>query len=716
MRVGKWFHRRAEVTEKAQWRILLELTFSELDRQLHRDTIERLFAEYEHIPPYHVRIPELSDEEKDSLSYAFRAMRVIERSNERKHTQSTYYQGMVERYVLLRGKEERDRVMLDFLATLDNNPVRLRGDAKAFKHRWADFSLVTERHLRFIQREEMLQELCLDIVAHFISQVLAAHAELTEENVTLAQRILRELNLEAFLTELMEHSRRWQTQVAAFETLAKIVRAMPQGAQFRILSLETNALIMRFCTDPTTNVWQQIAAIGLLAQCDPLGVMEVIQQRLLPEEVPAISDDLFVRRGIVEIIGREFPNEAGFDYLAQLVQKRDPSDYVRVKLVQTLATFKTEEARALLRGYLHGEPDERCSQVRAQAAFEWGAIGREAVDNGDEALLAEAIHQLTWAIAEGDDPLLRRAALEEAALVANRRESVLEKRHLDALDKSILDAIQTAIEREDITPQEINWAAEAWVQVVVATNPVYYEVLRVLQPRIEQTYSGHSFDIASSELPDDEDALGMSLAHLTRRDFGVYLEWRQDRVRVYRGNRMRLTFWRVLYELRNPNPAKRQGFRHTVARRFRGTLRAHSGILAEITQTKVPGEPLYLEHEGSWRRHLPLVDDYLSICRRSDAGKTVRLFSSFGITSIQGPAELLRAWRNLFLMSWRFRDYAELRNANPLHKQYDDPRAYIEAMRRDFGIETQFTPYSYEYGGERIELRVPRVQSIFESR
>jgi hypothetical protein len=716
MRVGKWFHRKEQEAEKAPWRVLLELSFTELDRQLHRDTIERLFEEIEKIPDYELRIPELTDDDKESLSYAFRAMQVIERSNARKHTQAAYYQSMVDRYVLLRGKAERDRVMLDFLSILDDDPRRLRGDAKAFKQRWADFGLVTERHQRIVLREEMLQELCLDIVAKYVSSVLSTRSELTEENVGFAESVLKALNLEQFLTEIMNDSRRWQTQIAAFDTLAKIVHALPQGAQFRILSLETSALVMRFCTDPNANVWQQISAIGLLAQSDPLGVMDVIQQRLLADELPIKSDDLFVRRGIIEIIGREFSNEAGFDYLAQLVRKRDPSDYVRMKLVQTIATFKTVESRAILHDYVRGEPDETSFQVRAQAAFEWGTIGRDAVDAGDDALLADAIRELAWAIAEGDDTLLRRAALEEAARIANHRETVLEKRRVDELDKTILDAIQTVFERPTVTASEVNWAADAWVQVVVGTMPDYYLVRDNLEPRLEQTYSGQSFTIARDQLPVDEDALGLILAYLTRRDFGVYVAWHEDHARVYRGNRMRLSLWRILYEVRNPNPAKRQAVRHTVARRFDGTIRAHSGILAEITQTKVPGEPLYLANEGSWRRYLPLVDDYLSMCRRSHAGRVVRLYSSFGITTIRGPADPMRCWRNFFLMSWKYRDYAELRNANPLHKQYSDAREYVEAVNQRFGIETRFIPYSYEYEGERVELRVPTVQAVFETR
>lgn len=715
MRVGDRFNRRVREIQKAPWRIGVELAFSELNRLLHRDTIERLFNEFEALPDYDPRIAGLSEDEKQSLSYAFRAMEIVRRSNNRKKYLTASYQEMINRYSLLRGKEERDRVMLGFLSLLEKNPRRLRGDAKAFRRRWADLGLVTERCQRVLFREEMLQELCLDIVGHFLAAVLATRSELTEENVAFAETLLKRMDVERFLTEVMEGSRRWQTRVAAFETLAKIVNALPQGAQFRILSLETSALVMRFCTDPDENVWAQIAAIGLLARSDPLGVMEVIEQRLLAEEVPSKSDDLFVRRGIVEVIGREFPNEAGFEYLARLAQKRDPSDFVRVKLVETLATYPTPQARNLLREYLRGGLGETCPQVRAQAAFAWGHLGRNAVDAGDEALLAEAVEELSWAIAKGELPLLRRAALEEAAHLVRHRENVLEKGHLDAYDKQILDAIQFALDQ--LTPfapdPQITWAADAWLQIVVVTTPEFPRVREVLLSRIEETDSGRFFDLPRDELPEDEETLGRILAYLTLQDFGLYVEWRGDSARIYRGYRMRFALWRALHELRNPSPAKRQGFRHTVGRQFRGTLRAHSGILAEVTQTKVPGEPLYLASEASWRRHLPLVDDYLSLCRRLHAGREVRLFSSFGVTTLQGPADALRRWRTFFRMSWNFPHYAELRNANPLHKQYTRPREYIEAVRRDFGIETRFTPHAYLYEGEKIPLRVPSVEEAF---
>lgn len=716
MRVGNWFNRRVREIQKAPWRIGIELAFSELDRLLHRDTIERLFNEFETLPDYDPRIAGLTEDDKQSLSYTFRAMEIVRRSNERKNHLTAYYQEMVSRYSLLRGKEERDHVLLDFLSLLDKNPHRLRGDAKALKHRWADFGLVTERYQRLLFREEMLQELCLDIVGYFLVSVLAPRSELTEENVSFAETLLKRMDVEHFLRDVMNSSRRWQTRVAAFEALAKIVHVLPQGAQFRILSLETTALVMSFCTNPGENVWAQISAIGLLARSDPLGVMEVIEQRLLSEKIPSKSDDLFVRRGIVDIIGREFPNEAGFEYLARLAHKRDPSDFVRLKLVETLALYPTPEARNLLREYLRGGLNETCPPVRAQAAFAWGHLGRNAVDAGDQTLFAQAVEELSWAIAHSDLPLLRRAALEEAVHLVRHRESILQKGSLDASDKKILDAIQLAI--DCLTPlenrkAEINWAADAWLQIVVVTLPEFSQVRETLLSRLEETDSGHFFDLPRTELPENEETLGQILAYLTLQDFGLYVEWRGDSARIYRGYRMRFALWRALYELRNPNPAKRQGFRHTVGRKFRGTLRAHSGILAEVTQTKVPGEPLYLAVEASWRRHLPLVDDYLSLCRQVHAGREVRLFSSFGVTTLQGPADALRRWRIFLRMSWNFAHYAELRNANPRHKQYPHPREYVETMRRDFGIETHFTPHSYVYEGKKIPLRVPSVEETF---
>src|SRR5262249_29293169 len=117
--------------------------------------------------------------------------------------------------------------------------------------------------------------------------------------------------------------------------------------------------------------------------------------------------------------------------------------------------------------------------------------------------------------------------------------------------------------------------------------------------------------------------------------------------------------WRVLHEARRRTPYKRQDALHTLGRKFRGRLRAPSGVLAEATSTSVPGEPLALPDDGTWGPHMPTVDDLLSMPLGSAA--PVLLFSTRGLTRIKPPRTFLLRLGARLKLSARYAQFAELR-------------------------------------------------------
>ncbi|MCU0861900.1 MAG: hypothetical protein MUE65_06255, partial [Methanomassiliicoccales archaeon] len=127
---------------------------------------------------------------------------------------------------------------------------------------------------------------------------------------------------------------------------------------------------------------------------------------------------------------------------------------------------------------------------------------------------------------------------------------------------------------------------------------------------LKKTFESCLLDLARSEsewFPEDlldfrdADLSGRVLAVLSQADFGFDVTLRGHRIRVTRGEVFGFRLWRFLHELRNPSPDKRQAFRHTIGRIFRGTIRSPSGILCELAETRVPGEPLFISEEGGWR-------------------------------------------------------------------------------------------------------------------
>ena len=176
---------------------------------------------------------------------------------------------------------------------------------------------------------------------------------------------------------------------------------------------------------------------------------------------------------------------------------------------------------------------------------------------------------------------------------------------------------------------------------------------------------------------------------------------------------MRRRLWRILFELRNPAPNKRQAFRHTLGRVQRGQLRAHPGHLHEITATWVPGERVHVEREGGWGRHLPTVDDLLDLPLVGPA--PVRLFSSHGITTLTPPPGLWRRLRERLRLSVRYPELAALRLASLRGTEPHERRRYLERVERDFGITAHFTPYRSR-APEQLELLFPTAAPPAEPR
>ncbi|HJX29792.1 MAG TPA: hypothetical protein VJ885_17965, partial [Thermoanaerobaculia bacterium] len=192
------------------------------------------------------------------------------------------------------------------------------------------------------------------------------------------------------------------------------------------------------------------------------------------------------------------------------------------------------------------------------------------------------------------------------------------------------------------------------------------------------------------DLPDREETVGRVLSVLAQEDFGIALERAGRGARLTREPVFRFRAWRFLHELRHPSPDKRQAFRHTVGRVHEGQVRAPSEVLAELAQTKVPGEPLYLAEDDGWRPWLPLPDDAITCLNQGLPGEPVRFYTSEGVTELEAPRTLLgrlRAW-------WRLsRGFAPLaRHRNWREGGQESPEGYLRELA-SLGFRATFRPH-----------------------
>ncbi|MEM7232038.1 MAG: hypothetical protein AAF517_07690, partial [Planctomycetota bacterium] len=171
-------------------------------------------------------------------------------------------------------------------------------------------------------------------------------------------------------------------------------------------------------------------------------------------------------------------------------------------------------------------------------------------------------------------------------------------------------------------------------------------------------------------------------------------------LRVTKGHNFRRRLWRFIHEFRYPSPDKRQAFPHTIGRVFHGDVRCPSAILSELAETKVPGEPLFIGEEAGWRPYLPLVDDMISTVDAGWNQRTIRLFTSEGVTKIVTPKSIFGRAKAYAALTWKFQRFAKLRNWRS--KEGGQARDYVDALR-ELGFEIEIEAHK-DRGGEERQL------------
>jgi len=306
--------------------------------------------------------------------------------------------------------------------------------------------------------------------------------------------------------------------------------------------------------------------------------------------------------------------------------------------------------------------------------------------------------------------LVCRGVLESLNSLMETYTKDRKKKEVDAFEFKILRCLDHIIQ-DCSYPDNIRREASAIREkIIVLKIPSAQELLALVEKEECLLKEGQRFFIPESVV-DNEDTLGRVLSLTSVKNFGLYAMAVKGGYEIIRGDRYRRKFWRILYEYKHPDPAKRQGFLHSVGRQLSGTIRAHPRLLAEITETKVPGERLYIPSENTWRSYLPTVDDLLSLCCVKLAGKPVRLFSPEGVLKITGPQKLLdrvMLWINI---SFGYDKLAKHRNVEAKRLTSHMARGLMQVAFEDLGISCSFHPHEYQYAGKLYSAIDPIVAS-----
>ncbi len=548
----------------------------------------------------------------------------------------------------------------------------LRRDRAGFG-RWFGHDTVTGRYRR--RRGETLRGLGCHLER---LGVLAGFALERLRDPSLQATGWRRWQLEALLVEILERRLDPRTDRILFEAARTMAVGAHPDLRAELLPgtiLDTAARLGR---DGGEDAWVRVAALELLEVARPAG----LEQRVIDAlAAPGAGDDRFVRARLVAAAGRHLE---GLVRLGQVLRlgRSDPSPHVRqavARLARAAGPGVGEEAWEAMAA---GDP---VAEVR-RAALLAAAEGLEAGDGASSRILRRAL-------AEEEDALTLRVALEavergQDLLVALDDERA--RRWATALEPPIRElrgrSGSIAVRR---------WAGETMNRLWVTGRPAARGYALRVAGRIREVPPGESIVLPAAARLDagDDEAVGRALAELARSDFGLYLDPGRQRDRLLRGERYGFRLWRLVHELLHSAPDKRQGHSHSRGRVHYGRLAAPAGRLAELTETGVPGEPVFLAEEQGHRPYLPLLDDVVSTLNQWGGVRESRFFTAEGVTRVAPPASSaarLAAWARL---TASFPRVAQLRNWR--EREGGDPAAYVAELRR-LGFDVRFDPWAGE--------------------
>lgn len=593
-----------------------------------------------------------------------------------------------------RDPQHRRDLLLTYAAQLGSRGLALRADARALR-RWFGPDALEERYVRVLAELERVLSLSLRQLGRLSAQCLQHEPRQGADRLPQWSA----LQLEESLWPMLEYLGNPQIRTDAMQCLLTALSALPLEQQENLLHTQTLHLVYQAAQNLRADTWLQCAALQILAGMATGNFIAVAESRLraaqesgsLAQNVQNAQDaDLFVRRRIVDAL----PHLAQEPRAALLkLARRDPSPWVRQGVVLVLAGQACAGQGALLlelypQLLLHdAEP-----KVRAQAA--WAM--QDLLHLQQRQIHGQPLPLLDWlchALQHEKHQFVLRTLL--ALIEACVRQLAEEHGSQGQAQLALwLQALNPHLERlhREAEFKVRRWTAQCAECLWLYADARHLQLLPALRSALSTCAVGSCIDLPTACNAFSAARLARMLAVLARADFGLSLEQTRHGWRLWRGQRFGFRLWRALHEWRHPSPDKRQAFRHTIGRIFRGEIRIPSPILAEMSETKVPGEPLQLESEGGWRPYLPLVDELISSLQQADAGTPLRIVSAEGITELQPPQGLLRRLQAKIWLTRNFALLAQLRNWR--EDSQASPDSYLKKVQ-ELGFKVKFQAHRY---------------------
>ncbi len=604
----------------------------------------------------------------------------IEQSLERFQQAEARYASYIKNIKHAATLEERWQHQKTFLQGLGYSKKQLRADHAAFK-RWFDDSAILDRYQDYLAQIEAKVEFTLTR----LGALLAKYREQFGEQD--AYELFRALDIESFSLSILKSNEKTRMLLAMLRCFSSILQA---GDQEIALPGRVESLIYAYANQAKSLDWVQVEAIEVLLRLGKSNTAELIRYQF---EKPSKEGAIFFIRAKLLELAMTFQSAFTPEILDHLISlaSRDKSPLVRQKLLKCLHLVDQQRATAIIDDYLGHElvPSvmgamwvdfhniiERLDCDTFLLERYWITLNKE--QSTDLLRLMIEVMPEIYKVLEGDS---------KTAFYENCNETLT---HFNTSHEL------TRVRRWSAKVRQHLWLLRHGLNALVSREA------------LDTCKLGSGMKIPRPRGTSEQD-IARSLSALGNDCHGLDLEFSDNNIRVRSGYREKFRFWRWLHEFRVPATDKRQNYSHVHGRVYRGLVYIASEKLGEMSQTKVPGEPLHMPAEQGWRPYLPLLDQVLSSLDQGWPTEPLRIYTPEGVTHILPPKNIVkRLWAKLSL-SYHFERVAQLRNWQ--EESHFDANSYVQELRK-----LGFVCTIEGYQGSSIVTPVdPRVSRFFAS-
>jgi gamma-polyglutamate synthase len=575
--------------------------------------------------------------------------------------------------------------ILRFLSQLGATSRQLKGDKRAMQ-RWLDVDAVAERYdyQRACSERELIF-LC-ERMGELAARLLQACSD--DDKPVLWNA----LKLESVLLQVFEYGGDDRIRTGALASLRLAIADC--GAVIRgQLNKNFIQLIYRAVLDPRHSMGLQLEAVDLISNVAHEELLSVFPARL---NVAAQSEEeIFFHHRAAKYCGQlSQVNPGFFELLKTYATHRSP--WVRQGAVLGLAHASAAQIQEILVLF----KNEEVPSVAGQLLLELTPLFNKF--SLSELVSESLTDTLLGFLASANAPYVLRTALHIApdfytCSISHRQQhcqGVFTKLHERIVE------LKANHERTDVR----RFATRA-LERLVMSQPQFTALLAKLAP-LKELELGRKVTIKNAGLESySDESILRALAVLAQNSFGFDVIELHPHLIVRREYRWATRLWRVLYEWRNPASDKRQNHDHLRGRVYEGKWIVPADSVAELSVTKVPGEPLHISEEGGYRPYLPLVDQIISSLDQNWPTRPISLVTAEGCTEIIPPDKLWSRLKTKWRLSRDFVTFARLRNWTVSSTFKSD--SYIQHLC-SLGFSIRFKPHSQLLESAAEDSRVKR--------